>query len=77
MRNTIQIIDKIIPQKMVSDLNVGEMFKYPKAANAQNVYMKVSTPEGNRVVLLANGVMYTDFNNEKDIEIIDAITISR
>lgn len=74
MRNTIQVVDKNIPQITVGRLEAGVMFRYPRGANDQNVYMKTDTGS---VVLLSTGTHYKDFNVDALIEVIDAIRITR
>lgn len=78
MRNTIQVIDKNIPKVTIADLSVGQMFRYPKATSDENIYMKVEgSNEGFGALLLATGIRYNGFNSNAEIEVIDAICISR
>lgn len=78
MRNTIRVIDKDVPKVTIGDLSVGQMFRYPKATNDENVYMKVEgSNEGFTALLLATGIRYPGFNNVVEVEVIDAITIQR
>lgn len=78
MRNLIKIIDKDVPKVTVSDLEVGQMFRYPKKTNDQNVYMVTfHNPLGRAVVLLATGMIYSDFTQTSEIEVVDAISIQR
>lgn len=78
-RNIIKVIDKDVPKVTIRKLERGQMFRYPKYANDQNIYMKVAPAVGwkSNVVLLATGVLFTDFDEDKEIEVIDAISIQR
>lgn len=75
MYNKVHVTDKIIT---VDSLEIGQMFRYPaKAKNPQNIYMKISTLSGPAVVLLSTGKVYIGLLFEADIEVIDAVKISK
>jgi len=77
MRNQITVIDKNIPPlPRITDLKVGQMFRYPKGSNDQNVYMVTNHSLGRAVVLLATGIIYSDFNSAAEIEVVDNVSIS-
>lgn len=74
IRNSVKVIDKDVPKVTINNLFAGQMFRYPEKSNEQNVYMVV---DGQNVVLLSTGTYYTDFNKDREIEVIDAVSISR
>lgn len=74
MINTIKITDKIVPKIAIDSLDYGVMYRYPKSGNAQDVYMKT---DGGGSVLLATGRFFNAINLDVDVEVIDAVTISR
>lgn len=79
MRNTIKVLDKDIPKVTVRSLEPGQMYRYPKKTNDQNVYMK-TTEKGDQsitVILLASGAVYPVWNLDLEVEVVDAIQISR
>ena len=77
MRNVISVLDKNVPMPRIADLKQGQMFRYPKGSNDQNVYMVTVSAAGRAVILLATGQFYSDFDHSREIEVIDSININR
>lgn len=80
MRNLVKVINKDVPKLTVSSLKAGQMFRYPNNSK-DNIYMVLGrhgddTPYGG-VVHLATGATYVGFNAEAEIQVVDAVEISR
>ncbi|SRR6266404_6346812 len=78
MRNKITLLDPSIPKLHFNDLEVGEMFCYPKSTMSENpVYMKVAHTLGKGALYLNTGDLYTDFDHSKEIKRVTMVQISR
>lgn len=74
IRNSVKVIDKAVPKVTINNLLPGQMFRYPEKSNEQNVYMVI---DGHNVVLLSTGTYYMSFNRDREVEVVDAVSISR
>lgn len=54
VRNTIKVLDNIVPKVTFRDLDYGEMFSYRYPKSEQSIYMKINKQDA---VLLTSGVV--------------------